>query len=163
MGDLDDLVRGESDTAIVKKGRPIPPMNVPEGASWAPNPGASTAEQSRLRRLHAMQMRAAGASYEEIGVEIGVEADRSRQIVMDGLKRAVIEPAEEIRHQEHFRLEKLMSVVWPRAMKGDGFAVDRVLRIMERKAPARPRRARRDRYPPDPDGAVHGPPRHARR
>jgi len=119
--------------AVTGEGRQTGGVKVPLGATWAP-PGAAASELPLYRKRHAMEMRAEGATYESIAIEIGTTENRAREIVRSGLRQSLQEPSEEIRYQEHFRLERLMTVVWPRAMKGDGFAVDRVLRIMERKA-----------------------------
>jgi hypothetical protein len=121
-------------TLVMEKSEP-PTIGIkpaPDG-SWG-FPGMSQKELSLARAAHAMNMRASGFTYDEIAEAIQTSEERARDIVRDSMRRAIAEPADEIRHQEHFRLEKLMAVVWPRAMRGDGFAVDRALRIMERKA-----------------------------
>jgi hypothetical protein len=46
----------------------------------------------------------------------------------------VQEPAEELRTMEVARLDQMLLGLWPKAIKGDTWAVDRVLKIMERRA-----------------------------
>ena len=46
----------------------------------------------------------------------------------------VVEPLDQIRRLELFRLDKLQSAIWPAAMLGDIAAIDRVLACMTRRA-----------------------------
>jgi len=83
----------------------------------------------------ALALRTAGKTYQEIAVEVGY-ADRSSayNAVMDALKAMVREPADQARELELERLDKLTAAVWERAMKGDDFAIDRALKIADRRA-----------------------------
>jgi hypothetical protein len=50
------------------------------------------------------------------------------------LQRTLQPLAEEYRALELLRLDALLTVYWPKAMDGDGWSMDRVLRLMERRA-----------------------------
>lgn len=89
----------------------------------------------RERRRQALQLRKAGASYEQIADQLGF-ANRAaaRKAVVTELDRVVKEPAQEVLTMELQRLDQLLVGLWPRAIKGENGAVDRVLKIMERRA-----------------------------
>jgi hypothetical protein len=85
--------------------------------------------------MQALDMRLAGASYDEIARQLGY-ADRS------GAWRAVEGELRELRHEkarevislELARLDLLMASAWTDALAGDRHALAAVLRIMERRA-----------------------------
>lgn len=104
------------------------------------------------KRLQALNMRAAGASYDDIAKALGY-ADRSGSYnaVKAALEGAIKEPAEEAIILETSRLDRLLRALWPQAIgvqtitdahgnvttrqvPPDLFAVDRVLMIMQRRA-----------------------------
>ena len=89
---------------------------------------------AREREARALQLRKAGASFEQIGRALGVSTPRAWRIFQRGLARVVHEPAEELRQLEALRLDGLLTAMWPHAMAGKGWAVDRVLAIMQRRA-----------------------------
>lgn len=82
----------------------------------------------------AMKLRADGNSYQEIGDEMHISLAVARKLVQEGLRFSLSEAADEVRQLEAFKLERLYKVVYPLALQGDGAAVDRCIRIMERKA-----------------------------
>lgn len=88
-----------------------------------------------MRAAQALQLRKLGFTYDTIAQQCGYK-DRgaAHHAVMRELKRTIQEPAEDLRHLEVERLDALMTAFMPRALKGDNGAVDRVLRIMERRA-----------------------------
>lgn len=75
-----------------------------------------------------------GASYPEIAKTLHISRATAIRYVKHGLKQLYQEPGEAVIKMELDRLDALMSAVWPAAMKGDLNALDRVLRIMERRA-----------------------------
>ena len=54
--------------------------------------------------------------------------------VMDRTRGAANESAEELRRVEQERLDALTLAIWPQAQKGNFGAIDRVLRLMARRA-----------------------------
>jgi predicted DNA binding protein len=92
---------------------------------------------SREREREAFELRKAGGSLQQIGDKIGV----SKQAVSQMLKRvladlvsATMEDAEDVRHMEVERLDALLLGLWQKARAGNEGAVDRVLRIMQRRS-----------------------------
>lgn len=86
------------------------------------------------RENHALELRRAGASYTAIGEQLGLDRSNAYKIVKRAIGRVHQEPATEIRQLEADRLDRLQLSQWQRALGGDGRALDRVLRIMERRA-----------------------------
>lgn len=87
------------------------------------------------KKRRALELRKAGCGYDEIAAALGyANAGGAYKIVQQALKDTYREPAEEIRTLELERVDRLLRAVWPRALKGDVEAVDRVLKIMTRRA-----------------------------
>lgn len=85
----------------------------------------------------AVEMRTKGHTYSQIADVVGVSVQAVHQAVMHYLEatRAVSrEAAEEVRRLELDRLDRVLAVVGPMAEGGDLQAVDRLLRIQERRA-----------------------------
>jgi len=89
---------------------------------------------ARQREARALQLRKAGASFEQIGRALGVSTPRAWRIFQRALDRVVADPLEDLRRLETLRLDALLMVMWPHAMAGKGWAVDRCLAIMQRRA-----------------------------
>jgi hypothetical protein len=113
---------------------------------------------ARLREARALTLRAAGASYRQIGQELGCSENRALRITQRALDRLVREPAEQVRQLELARLDQLWVeaykvlrrshplvsngrvVVHPTSkqpLEDDGptlSAIHTLLRIMERRA-----------------------------
>ena len=88
-----------------------------------------------LRQIEALKMRAAGHSYEEIRARLGYRTRSGAYAsVMAGLHKERVEPADETRVLELERLDRLLNAIWDKATGGDLEAVDRALKIMERRA-----------------------------
>ena len=86
------------------------------------------------RRARALELHLAGATYDAIAKHVGY-ADRSGafQAVQAALA-AGVEPLDaDSVTTELARLDALLTSVWPKARKGDLQAVDRVLKISERR------------------------------
>ncbi len=91
--------------------------------------------QTTQKRADAIRLRLAGCSYDQIAERLGY-ANRSSafKAVEAGRLAILAEPAREMVALECARLDELMVALWPQALAGDVQAVDRVLRIMERRA-----------------------------
>lgn len=102
----------------------------------------STGNKQGARRINAMvkaaqalELRKAGASYRQIKETVGYRHTSSAQAaVKAALKYMLQEPTDEVRAMEASRLDSLLMAVWPAAIKGDMQAMDRVLKIMDRRA-----------------------------
>src|SRR5262245_50689943 len=89
------------------------------------------------KQVQALQLRRAGASYRTIAGQLGYKTEQGAwKAVAAGLKKTIVEPAAEVRTLELDRLDRLLLSLWPQAtaIPPDLACVDRVLRIMERRA-----------------------------
>jgi hypothetical protein len=90
---------------------------------------------SHDRKLQALELRKAAVSYQQIADQLGYRsASGAFNAVKAALKATLREPANELRDLEVARLDAMLLVLWRRVQSGDEKAVDRVLRIMERRA-----------------------------
>jgi hypothetical protein len=97
-------------------------------------PGEKTPEVAE-RWQKALELRKAGASYQQIADKLGYEgASGAYNAVMGAIKATLREPAAEVRALELDRLDRLMVGMWKRAGDGDEKAVASVLSIMDRRA-----------------------------
>jgi hypothetical protein len=93
------------------------------------------AEGSRKRR--ALELRAAGMPYQDIGDELGIDRTTAAHYVAEALERFLGEEvrcADAARQLHLARLEDLLSVRWDKAMRGDATAAMACLKILERQA-----------------------------
>jgi predicted transcriptional regulator len=72
-----------------------------------------TKAEIAARRARALQLRQAGATYSQIGQQLGVSESRACRIVQDGLDQAIRESAPQVRRLELARLDQL----WVEALK----------------------------------------------
>ena len=87
------------------------------------------------RQRQALELRKAGVDYRAIAERLGYRSVASaHEAVKTALRRTLQEPADELREMELSRLDQMLLGLWPKATKGDTWAVDRVLKIMERRA-----------------------------
>jgi hypothetical protein len=90
---------------------------------------------AREKRQQAIRLRRAGVQYDEIAARVGFKDRRSAQrAVVKELESFPPEDVAIVRAMEVERLDALLFSQWRRAMDGDGWAVDRVLRVMERRS-----------------------------
>jgi hypothetical protein len=96
--------------------------------------GKKQVEQAERRR-HALALRAAGVGYEDIAKQVGLSGPGpAYKIVQAALKATYREPADEVRKLELERLDRLTLALWQRAKGGESEAIDRVLKLMDRRA-----------------------------
>ncbi|MCQ9378820.1 hypothetical protein [Methyloversatilis sp. XJ19-49] len=89
------------------------------------------------RESEVFEMRKGGATFEKIGAALGVTAQRAHQIFERKLlevRTKTGQTAEQLRALEMQRLDDLQSFLWEKARKGNATAIDRILKIMERRA-----------------------------
>jgi len=88
-----------------------------------------------LKQAQALELRKAGASYGAIAERLKFKnAARAYEAVRAALQKTLRPPAEELRQLESERLDALLLALWSQARQGNLGAVDRVLRVMERRA-----------------------------
>ena len=87
------------------------------------------------RQLKALELRKAGVGYDEIAKALGFKwKSGAFAAVKRALKEVKREPCQELIVLEAERLDKMQTALWAKAIRGDYGAVDRILRIMERRA-----------------------------
>jgi predicted DNA-binding protein (UPF0251 family) len=90
--------------------------------------------QVREREAKALRLRAEGATYDEIGRQLGVSRPMAARVVHRALDRVVREPANHLIALECTRLDLLTKAHMPKALAGSARAAEIVLRVMERRA-----------------------------
>lgn len=89
------------------------------------------------RQQQAVELRRAGRSYREIARQVGIGVASAHRLVAAAIAEArttVQEDVVELRALELSRLDGMLGGLWPEARRGNLGAVDRVLKIMERRA-----------------------------
>lgn len=96
--------------------------------------------QAAERQRQALEHRKAGATYEQIAQQLGyANPSAAQKAILSALHKTLREPAEDVRALEVARLDRLLLGQWKAAIgaaekPGDPAAVDRVLKIMVRRA-----------------------------
>ena len=91
--------------------------------------------QTLDRHLQALELRKAGVSYRHIAQQLGYSGvSGAHSAVARALKQVIQEPGAQVLQLEVERLDALLLALWPNAKRGDYGAIDRVLKIMERRA-----------------------------
>lgn len=94
---------------------------------------------------NAIELRAQGLTYSEIGEQMGISLGQAAHLIKTGLAQTVQEPADELRKLEAIRIEKMWRLAFPKsqvehfrgpfdAMDTQGEWFDRCIRLMERRA-----------------------------
>ena len=89
------------------------------------------------RKVQAIELRKAGATYQAIGDQIGVSRQAVHKMIQATLREwneTTHDEAEEMRAIELERLDAMQVGLWSAATRGDTKAVDGVLKIMDRRA-----------------------------
>lgn len=101
------------------------------------NKNSTKATSKVEKQRQALELRRAGRGYQEIADRLHVSLSTAHGYVDDAMAeaRAQIEAdASEIKAEEISRLDGMLAGLWDFATSGDVQAVDRVLKIMERRA-----------------------------
>lgn len=87
------------------------------------------------KQRQALELRKAGVGFDEIAQRLGYRgASGAYYAVKTALQKTIQQPANELREIEVARLDALLLGLWPEARKGNVAKIDRVLRIMQRRA-----------------------------
>lgn len=93
-----------------------------------------TTSEVAERRAKALELHLAGATYEQIAAQLGYASKGSTfKAVQLALAARAAEAGDDGDAASLARLDALLTGVWPRARRGDLQAVDRVLKIEERR------------------------------
>jgi hypothetical protein len=93
--------------------------------------------KTEQKRLQALQLRQAGASYTQIGQELGCTRQHAFYLVSTALARLrgrTEETAALLRELDLGRLDALLLGIWRVALGGNLLAIDRVLKILDQRA-----------------------------
>jgi hypothetical protein len=115
----------------VEEAVPLEPDKIPHDDA---KPQRLTKEQ---RRVEALNYRAAGYDYREIGVALGVSVKTAHQDVQEALaylRKYERILAEDIRALDLTRLDKMMTYLWPAIERGETYSIAQALNIMSRRA-----------------------------
>lgn len=93
------------------------------------------AVQANDRQLKALTLRKAGAGYWAIAEALGYKDHSGAwRAVKAALKKTLQEPADELRQLELARLDDMLKAIAPHVAAGNLTAIDRALKIQERRA-----------------------------
>jgi|SRR5579862_3125341 len=88
-----------------------------------------------VRVKAAIALALAGNDWDTIAAQSGYPSRGAAfKAVQRELERTLRPACDEYRNLESLRLDALLTVYWPKAMSGDGWSFDRVLRLMERRS-----------------------------
>ena len=91
--------------------------------------------QAVERAKQALELRKGGASFPEIARALGYSGPAGAyQAVMSALRKTLKEPAEEVRTLEVARLDAMLLALWPQVRQGNQGAIDKALKVEERRA-----------------------------
>lgn len=108
------------------------------------------------RYQRALELRQAGLTYSQIADALGYKSTMSAWCAVESaLNRRLVERGRNARSMDAARLDDLLKAVWAQALEGNEKAIDRALRILQRRAQllgldapaARARIRRRDAKP----------------
>ena len=91
----------------------------------------------RTTAKNVLKLRKMGLDAQQISGELDMPLDRVKNIISNALKALAKEmkgQAEQIRSLELTRLDELQTAIWADCMDGKLTAIDRVLKIMERRS-----------------------------
>jgi hypothetical protein len=90
---------------------------------------------SHDRKLAALELRKAGATYQAIAEQLGYRSTSGpHKAVASALKATLREPADDVRELETIRLDSALLAIWRRVQSGDDRAIDRLLGIMKHRS-----------------------------
>lgn len=87
------------------------------------------------KRQRALNLRKAGATYDQVAAQAGYSnRGTAYRAVAAALRESRQDTREDVQQLESQRLDQMLMALWPKAMQGNGWAVDRILRMMEIRA-----------------------------
>lgn len=89
------------------------------------------------RQVLALDLRRRGLSYPAIAAQLGIGKSQAHRLVAAGLEGAraqIAASSTDLKAEELSRLDGMLEGIWRKARRGDVQAIDRVLKIGERRA-----------------------------
>jgi hypothetical protein len=102
-----------------------------------PSKNSKQQAAAKSKDREALELRKAGATYQQIADKLGISLSGAGVCVsraMDALRLEVKEAAQQVLELELDRLDHMLLGLWDKARRGDTAAIDRVLKIQERRA-----------------------------
>jgi len=103
--------------------------------------GQSKVNQARIQSLErqrqALELRRQGLRYEQIASKLGIDVSNAWRLVMRAYQRSLKQNDAEAEFNRKLDLERLdaaLAAIWPQVNAGKGWAIDRLLGILERRA-----------------------------
>lgn len=91
--------------------------------------------EAQRKAYEAVDLRSAGMTYSAIAAHLGYTNEGAAyKAVLRALKQSIPETTEIVRTIEVRRLDSMFRALYPAALRGDRLAIDRCLKIMERRA-----------------------------
>jgi hypothetical protein len=110
----------------------IKPKKKPRGNR---RPTSRAMLDAAAKQARALELRKAGYSFDSIAARLGyANGGGAYKAVEAGLKATLQEPADELRQLEIERLDTMLVALWPKVKKGEHGAIDRALKVSERRA-----------------------------
>jgi hypothetical protein len=104
----------------------------------AGKPRSTRRAKTLVTDAQALELRKAGASYDQIAAQLGYAqksgAHHAVKRALSSVLKRRDETAEEMRELELERLDTIQLGIWAQARQGNFQAIDRILRVMERRA-----------------------------
>lgn len=107
-----------------------------KGQQWGNNsPTGPRMIAAQRKANEAVELRAAGLTFGQIATQLGYPSEGNAwRAVMKVLKNSAPESTDQVRQMEVRRLDAMFRPLYVQALRGDRLAVDRCLKIMERRA-----------------------------
>ena len=93
--------------------------------------------RAKEREVEALNLRKSGATYDQIGKALGITTQGAYRAIIRSLNRLNEqnrESADELRRLEVERLDRMLAAIWGQVLNGNQGAVDRAIKIGERRA-----------------------------
>lgn len=103
----------------------------------APTKTSPRKASSMHKQMQCLELRRAGKTYHEIQAATGISKTTAQRLVVQGMEDAraqILASADDLKTEEISRLDAMLAGLWPDARKGHLGAVDRVLKVMERRS-----------------------------
>lgn len=97
-------------------------------------PSSPRRVKSRERMTRALNLRASGATYQAIADDLDITAPSAHALVQKALHEIPAEAVDELRRVELGRLDQMLLGIWTEATSGNLNAIDRAVKLMERRA-----------------------------
>lgn len=108
----------------------VEPWENPDGE---PLPASTINKLTRNEMIRqAVTLRMAGASYNQIGRQLGIATNTAHKYVQEALNSIPRDAVDDVRLMNHMRLEHVLMLVWPDVQRKDPWAVTTAFGVIDR-------------------------------